>query len=227
MDVGAAIGGALPFAVGVALSPIPIVAVVLMLTTQRARLNGAVFIAGWLAGLAAVGAIALSIAGPADASSSGAPATWVSWLKVALGAVLLLVAALQFRNRPRNGDRVELPKWITRVNEVKPLQAAGLGVVMGGLNPKNLLLGVAAAAAIAQTGVSGGEQAIAYLVFTLVGTLGVGTPVGIYFAMGARSEKPLSELKDWMAQNNAVIMAVICVLIGVKLIGDAIGGLTA
>jgi hypothetical protein len=227
VDVGAAIGGALPFAVGVALSPIPIVAVVLILTTQRARVNGAVFIAGWLAGLAVVGAIALSIAGPADASSSGAPATWVSWLKVALGAVLLLVAALQFRNRPRNGDRVELPKWITRVNEIKPLPAAGLGVVMGGLNPKNLLLGVAAAAAIAQTGVSGGEQAIAYLVFALVGTLGVGTPVGIYFAMGARSEKPLSELKDWMAQNNAVIMAVICVIIGVKLIGDAIGGLTA
>ncbi|HZZ55532.1 MAG TPA: GAP family protein [Trebonia sp.] len=227
MDVGAAIGGALPFAVGVALSPIPIVAVVLILTTQRARVNGAVFIAGWLAGLAVVGAIALSIAGPADASSSGAPATWVSWLKVALGAVLLLVAALQFRNRPRNGDRVELPKWITRVNEIKPLQAAGLGVVMGGLNPKNLLLGVAAAAAIAQTGVSGGEQAIAYLVFALVGTLGVGTPVGIYFTMGARSEKPLSELKDWMAQNNAVIMAVICLVIGVKLIGDAIGGLTA
>jgi hypothetical protein len=227
VDVGAAIGGALPFAVGVALSPIPIVAVVLILTTQRARVNGAVFIAGWLAGLAAVGAIALSIAGPADASSSGAPATWVSWLKVALGALLLLVAALQFRNRPRNGDRLELPKWITRVNEIKPLQAAGLGVVMGGLNPKNLLLGVAAAAAIAQTGVSGGEQAIAYLVFALVGTLGVGTPVGIYFAMGARSEKPLSELKDWMAQNNGVIMAVICVLIGVKLIGDAIGGLTA
>jgi hypothetical protein len=227
VDVGAAIGGALPFAVGVAISPIPIVAVVLMLTTQRARVNGAVYIAGWLAGLAVIGAIALSIAGPADASSSGAPATWVSWLKVVIGAVLLLVAALQFRHRPRNGDRVELPKWIARVEEIKPLPAAGLGVVMGGLNPKNLLLGVAAAAAIAQTGISGGEQAIAYTVFALVGTLGVGTPVAIYFVMGARSEKPLSELKDWMARNNAVIMAVICLLIGVKLIGDAIGGLTA
>jgi hypothetical protein len=226
VDVGAAIGGTLPFAVGVAVSPIPIVAVVLMLTTQWARVNGAVFIAGWLAGLAVAGAIALSIAGPADASSSGAPATWVSWLKVVLGAALLLVAALQFRNRPRNGDRVELPKWMDRVNEIKPLPAAGLGV-LAGLNPKNLLLVAAAAAAIAQTGISGGEQAIAYLVFALVGTLGVGTPVGIYFALGARSAKPLSELKDWMAQNNAVIMAVICLIIGVKLIGDAIGGLTA
>lgn len=226
MGVGAAIGGALPLAVGVAVSPIPIVAVVLMLTTQRARVNGPVFIAGWLTGLAIIGAIALSIAGPADASSSGAPATWVSWLKVVIGAALLLVAALQFRSRPRSGDRVELPKWIARVDEIKPLPAAGLGVVMG-LNPKNLLLAVVAAAAIAQTGISGGEQAIAYAVFALVGTIGVGTPVGIYFAMGTRSEKTLSELKDWMAQNNAVIMAIICLIIGVKLIGDAITGLTA
>jgi Sap, sulfolipid-1-addressing protein len=225
VGVGAAIGGTLPFALGVALSPIPIIAVVLMLTTQRARVNGTVFIAGWLAGLAVAGAIALSIAGPADASSSGAPATWVSWLKVVLGAALLLIAALQFRNRPRKGDRVELPKWMDRVDQIKPLPAAGLGV-LSGLNPKNLLLVAAAAAAIAQTGISGGEQAIAYLVFALLGTLGVGTPVGIYFTMGARSEKPLSELKDWMAQNNAVIMAVICLIIGVKLIGDAIGGLT-
>jgi len=224
--MGAAIGGALPFAVAVALSPIPIIAVVLMLTTRLARVNGTVFIAGWLAGLAVVGVIALSIAGPADASSSGAPATWVSWLKVVLGAALLLVAALQFRNRPRSGDRVELPKWISRVNEIKPLPAAGLGVVMG-LNPKNLLLGVAAAAAIAQTGISAGEQAIAYLVFALVGTLGVGTPVGIYLAMGARSEQLLSDLKDWMAQYNAVITAVICLIFGVKLIGDAISGLAA
>ena len=101
--MGAAIGGALPLAVGVALSPIPIIAVILMLTTRRARVNGLVFIAGWLAGLAIVGAIALSITGPADASSSGAPATWVSWLKVVIGAALFLVAALQFRNRPRPG----------------------------------------------------------------------------------------------------------------------------
>ena len=71
--MGAAIGGALPFAVGVALSPIPIVAVVLMLTTQRARVNGAVFIAGWLAGLAVVGAIALSIAGPGTPARPALP----------------------------------------------------------------------------------------------------------------------------------------------------------
>ncbi|HEY3877702.1 MAG TPA: hypothetical protein VGM12_03810 [Trebonia sp.] len=38
--MGQAIGGALPLAVGVALSPVPVIAAVLMLTTRRARVNG-------------------------------------------------------------------------------------------------------------------------------------------------------------------------------------------
>jgi hypothetical protein len=96
---------------------------------------------------------------------------------------------------------------------------------MSGANPKNLLLAVAGAAAIAGTGISGGEQAIAYLIFVLIATLGVGIPVGIYFAMGARSQTLLAGLKDWMSAHNAVIMSVLCLIIAAKLIGDAITGL--
>jgi hypothetical protein len=40
--------------------------------------------------------------------------------------------------------------------------------------PRNLLLAVGGVAAIAQTGISGAEQAIAYLIFALVGTLAMG-----------------------------------------------------
>jgi hypothetical protein len=45
--------------------------------------------------------------------------------------------------------------------------------------------------------------------------------------MGARGKHILDGLRAWMARENAVIMAVICLLIGVKLIGDAITGFTA
>ena len=100
-------------------------------------------------------------------------------------------------------------------------------LLLGGVNPKNLLLAVSAGASIAQTGISGADQAIAYAVFALVGTIGVGTPVVIYFALGERSATMLAALKDWMGRHNAVIMAVLCLVIGVKLIGDAIGGLTS
>jgi Sap, sulfolipid-1-addressing protein len=223
--MGKAIGGSLPLAVGIALSPIPIIAVVLMLTSRKARINGPAFVLGWLIGLGIVGAIVLALAGPAGASKSGAPATWVSWVKIVLGILLLLVAARQFRSRPHGNEEPSMPKWMATIDKTTPPAAVGLAAVLSGANPKNLLLAVSGAAAIAGTGISGGQQAIAYAVFALIGTLGVGIPVGIYFAMGARSEKLLAGLKDWMSAHNAVIMSVLCLIIAAKLIGDAISSL--
>jgi hypothetical protein len=223
--MGAAIGQSLALAIGVALSPIPIIAVVLMLTTPRARTNGPAFVLGWLLGLGVVGAVVLALAGPGGASEQGQPATWVSWLKLLLGLGLLLVAARQFRGRPHQGEEASLPTWMGAIDRFTPPQALGGGAALAGANPKNLLLAVGGAAAIAQTGIAGGQQAIAYAVFTVVGTLGVGAPVGLYFAMGKRSAALLGRLKDWMGHNNAVIMAVLCLVIGVKLLGDALTGL--
>jgi hypothetical protein len=201
--------------------------VVLMLTTPRARTNGPAFVLGWLLGLGVVGAVVLALAGPGGASENGQPATWVSWLKLLLGVLLLLVAARQFRGRPHQGEEAPLPKWMGAIDRFTPPQALGGGAVLAGANPKNLLLAVGGAAAIAQTGIPGGQQAIAYAVFAVVGTLGVGAPVGIYLGMGKRSAELLGRLKDWMGQHNAVIMAVLCLVIGVKLLGDAISGLSA
>jgi hypothetical protein len=50
--------------------------------------------------------------------------------------------------------------------------------------------------------------------------------VVIYFVMGTRSRELLTKLKDWMAQHNAVIMSILCLVIGAKLIGDTISALT-
>ncbi|MGH3284464.1 MAG: GAP family protein, partial [Streptosporangiaceae bacterium] len=153
------------------------------------------------------------------------PATWVSWLKIILGTLLLLVAVRQFRSRPHGEEQAPLPKWMGAIDKFKPGTALGAGALLTAVNPKNLLLTIAGAAAIAQTGISGAQQAIAYTVFAVLGTIGVAIPVGIYFAMGKRSDDLLGKLKDWMGQNNAVIMSVLCLIIGVKLIGDAIGAL--
>ena len=108
--MGEAIGQSLPLAIGVALSPVPIIAVVLMLTTPRARANGPAFVLGWLVGLGVVGAVVLALAGPGGASEVGQPATGVSWLKLLLGLGLLLVAVRQFRGRPWADEEAPLPK---------------------------------------------------------------------------------------------------------------------
>ncbi len=59
--MGAAIGEMLPLAIGIAISPLPIIAVILILTTPKGRSNGLAFLGGWLLGLAAVGVIVLVV----------------------------------------------------------------------------------------------------------------------------------------------------------------------
>ena len=219
-----AIGHVLSLGVGVALSPLPIVAVVLMLATPRARANGPAFVVGWIAGLAIVGTIVLLVSSGADASDDGEPATWVSVLKLVLGALLVLFGIHTWRGRPR-GDDAELPKWMRTIDAVRAPKALAMGALLSGVNPKNLLLTVAAGAAIAHTGIDAGEQAIALAVFILLATLGVAAPVALYFALGDRSRKLLDDLRSWMEANNAAILAVLMLLIGAKLLGDGISAL--
>jgi hypothetical protein len=171
--VGQAIGQILSLAVGVAISPIPIIGVVLMLVTPRARANGPAFVLGWLIGLGIVGAIVLLVA-PSGTSDSGGPATWVSTLKLVLGALLVLMAAKQWRGRPHGDEQAATPKWMGAIDGFNAPKAFGAGAVLGD-----------------------------------------------------RAGPILERLKSWLAQNNGVIMAVLLLIIGVKLIGDAITGFSS
>ena len=217
-----AIGAILPLAVGVALSPIPIVAVVLMLATPGGRTNGIAFVAGWIVGLAVAGTLVLLASSGASASEGGEPASWVGWVKLALGALLLLVGARMWSKRPRGGAEPKLPGWMKTIDTFTAGRSVAMGVALSAINPKNLLIVVAAGAAIAQTGISASDQAIALAVFVVIGTLGPGLPLGIYFAMGERSKEILAGLRQWMVRHNSAIMTVLLGVIGIKLIGDGI-----
>lgn len=224
--MGQAIGDILPMAIGVAISPIPIIAVVLMLGTPQARANGPAFAAGWLAGLSIVGAIVLLLASGNAAEDDGSPAGWTSGLTLAIGVLFLLMAARIWRGRPAPGQEAEMPKWMQALDTFTAGKSLGAGFLLSAVNPKNLALTLAAAAAIAQTGISGGEEAVALGVFVVLGSLTILAPVVIYFAMGARAKHILGGLKAWMAAHNAAIMTVLLLVLGAKLIGDAIAGLS-
>jgi hypothetical protein len=222
--MGSAIGAVLPLALGVALSPIPIIAVVLILATPRGGVNGSSFLLGWLVGLSVVGTIVLLLSGGSGGSDGSGPATWVGVVSLLLGVALIVLAGLQWRRRPRGGT-VALPGWMASIDRFGPVKSAGLGLALSAANPKNLLITVGAAAAIAQAGVSPGGQAIALGLFVLLGTLGPGVPLAIYLGLGARSQRILERLRGWMAAHNTAIMCVLLVVIGLKLLGDGISAL--
>lgn len=225
--MGNAIGQLLPYAVGVALSPMPIIAMVLMLITPRARADGFMFLLGWIVGVAAAGAIVLAVVGSSSTSDNGAPATWVNVLKLVLGVLLLLVAVRQWQGRPAHDAPAEMPKWMNALDTLTPLKALGLGIVLSAVNPKNLVLIVGGATVVAQAELSTSDQVIAWVVFTLIATIGVAVPMIIYLVMGDRAADVLDRLRASMSHSNAAIMAVLCLIIGAKLIGDAISGFSA
>jgi threonine/homoserine/homoserine lactone efflux protein len=223
--VGAAIGQSLPVAVGVLISPLPIVAVVLMLVSERARANAGAFLVGWFVSVLVVVGLVAVLAGSAVPDDEGTP-LWAAIVKIVLGLLLLLVAVKQWRGRPREGVEPETPKWMAAIDGFTPGKALGLAVLLSAVNPKNLLLVVSGGAAIAAAAPGDTDaQVVAAVVFALVASVGVVTPLVIYLAMGDRAAAVLDGLKTWMIQNNAVIMAVLLLVIGAKMIGDGISAL--
>lgn len=220
--MGAAIGQSLPVAVGVLISPLPIVAVVLMLVSGRARANAFSFLAGWFVAVGAVTLVVALLAGAATPSASGPP-PWTAILKIVLGLLLLLLALTQWRGRPKAGTEPPAPRWMAAIDTFTPVKAAGLAVLLGAVNPKNLLLVVSGGAAIASAAPGDtNAQVVATVVFALVASVGVATPVFIYLFMGSRAATTLDELKAWMTHNNAVVMAVLLLVLGAKMLGDGI-----
>jgi threonine/homoserine/homoserine lactone efflux protein len=218
-----AIGDLLPSAVGVALSPIPIIAVILMLSTPKARTNGVAFTLGWIAGLLVVSIIVLVVASGADTSDTKSDV--VDWIKVALGVLFLVMAAGQWRKRPKKGEQPEMPKWMATIDQFTGGKSLLLGAALSGANPKNLALTLAASASIAQAGLSGGETTLAVVIFIVIGSLTVAGPVAIYLVAPAKADRPLAAVKEFMSDHNAAIMMVVLLVLGAKLLGNGIGGL--
>jgi len=219
------IGEMLTMAVGVALSPIPIIASVLLVSSARGRVNGPLFVLGCATSTAMIGGVLIATGVGSGTDDSGGPSTAASALRIVLGVVLLGMAARQWRGRPVADEDAPLPKWMGALDGFSPGRSLLLGIVVTGLNPKNLLLVVAGAAAVVSAGATEGEEAVAWAIFTLIAIVGVATPVVISFVMGDRSDELLGRLRTSMARNSGVIMAVIVLLIGVKLLGDGIAGL--
>jgi len=220
--MGHAVGDVLGHAAGVAVSPPAIIAIILILATPRGPLNGALFTFGWVLGLAVLGAIMLAIGGAGGASAHHHPATWVGALHLALGVLLVLFGAWEWRRRPRDAAQAQLPKWMAAIDRFTPLKALGLGLALSAANPKNAPLTISAGASISSAGIAVPQQIATLAIFVLIASLGVLAPLIVYLIMGERAKRMLGSWRDWSAQHNVVVMAVLFFVLGLKLIGDGI-----
>jgi Sap, sulfolipid-1-addressing protein len=97
-------------------------------------------------------------------------------------------------------------------------QALGLGLLLAGVNPKNLMLAAAAGAGLAQLGLATGDAVGSLIVFVIVGSLTIAGPVVYYLLGGDHAKARLDEMKNWLALHNDAVMAVLFLVFGVDLI---------
>ncbi|WP_190822662.1 GAP family protein [Saccharopolyspora pogona] len=221
--MGKVLGDVLGLAAGVAVSPLPIVAIILLLATPQGRLNGPLFAIGWVVGLSALGTVMLAIGGPAGASTHQQPATWVGGLKLALGVLLVLLGAWQWRRRIADTSQAQLPKWMAAIDRFTPIKIFGLGLALAAANLKNAPLTLAAGASISSAGLPVGQQIASLAVFVIIASLGLLAPLGLVLFMGERAMNVLGAWRDWAVRHNTAVMAVLFFILGLKLFGDGLG----
>jgi threonine/homoserine/homoserine lactone efflux protein len=225
--MGPVIGDLLPLAVGVAISPIPIIAVILMLLSRQAGKTSTGFLFGWVVGIVVVTVVVLLLVGQAGNTSQGEPSTASSVIKLVLGVLLMLMGLRQWQSRPKGGETGTMPKWMSAIDSFTFGRALVLGFLLSAVNPKNLLMCLGAGTTIGAAHLSGGDDVVVVAIFTVIAASTVAIPVIGYLSARERMANPLSELRAWLTQNNAAVMAVVLLIIGVALLGKGIGGLTA
>jgi threonine/homoserine/homoserine lactone efflux protein len=217
------IGEILPLALGVAISPVPIIAAILILLSPKAKSTSIGFLFGWVLGIVVAVVVFTLLASVLPEADEDTSKPVAGTLKIVFGLLLLLLAAKQWRSRPSGDTEPPLPRWMGAIDTMSPARALGLGLLLSGVNPKNLLMGAAAGLAIGSANLSLNGSVVAVGVFTLIAASTVAIPVIAYLLASARMAAPLESLRTWLVHNNATVMAVLLLVIGVLLCGKGIG----
>ncbi|OFB41945.1 hypothetical protein BA059_06060 [Mycolicibacterium sp. (ex Dasyatis americana)] len=210
----------IPLAMVVALSPLSIIPAVLVLHSPRPRPAGLSFLAGWFLGLTALTAIFVGVSGLFGQLDE--PPTWASWLRIVVGAALIVFGAYRYLTRAKSEHS---PKWMASLSKLTPARAGAAGAVLTVVNPKVLFICVAAGLAIGTAGLGQPGVWAAGLYFVLAAGSTVALPILAYAVSGQRLDPALARLKEWMERNHAVLVAAILVVIGLLVLYKGIHAL--
>jgi hypothetical protein len=219
-----AIGEFLPMSIGLALSPIPVAAVIGILLSGRPA-NALPFLIGWILGILSVGFVVFAI--PGLDTDSGEPTELSGWIRVALGVGFLIFAAYKWKRRPKTDAPAEPPKALSMLDSYGPGKTAITAFLFSALNPKGFVLTFTAAAAIHYSIATLSGRSIALVIYTIIASLNVLIPVIGYSLFSEKIRPALLDWKDWLIRNNAALMEFLLIVFGALIIGNGLRVLSA
>lgn len=220
------IGDILGLGIGVALSPVQVIAGIALLFTPRARTNGPAFALGWTLSLLAVTALITALVDTADVSSDESSSDLLNAVKIFIGMAFLAAAARQWSKYRYPNREAGLPAWMDTLDTFTAARAFGLGALSAAVNPKVLALTFSAAVTIGQAGLDRSDEWLAIAVFVAISSVTVIAPVTYYLAAGESAARSLAQLRDWLSIHQAAIVAVVFLVIGAVVLGQGLAGLS-
>jgi hypothetical protein len=200
-----------PMIIGLLLSPIPIAALIIMLMTAHARRNGLAFITGWLLGIFGVGLVVISF--PSLGAGSGGPLPYARLIRIILGMTLISWAIYTTVKRYRILIP-ETPRFFQKLDHIKATKAFGVGLLVSAGNIKNLGFSAAAALILNKAPLEFWQSFSYLLSYTLVGSITVLIPIGLYFLMQHKADPILKVWKGWLIQNHTYVLSAVVAFVG-------------
>ena len=207
-----ALGISLPLALGIAAAPWAIITLMILLLTPRAVTNAYAFLIGWFIGLILVGIVVIN--SPGLMNDSGEPSRLMGWIRLGMGTVFLVFSFFLFKKIPKGRDQQTIPKWIEKVDSFGIFHASGIGFFHSTLNLKNSSMVVVGAAAIGRHGLNSGQEIVALLLFSLIASLGVLTPLTIFLLFRKNTELIFGKIKIWILKNRVLVLLLILIIFG-------------
>jgi hypothetical protein len=215
--MGAVMGQLLVSALGVAVSPLPIGATVVVLLAGDRRSTSLGLLVGWLTGIALVLVGAGSLGRIVAVERGGrSPALWA--LSLVVGVLAVAVAARTWRTRRAPGAEPRVPAWVATVGALPPSRTAAVGLLLAGANPKVLALVLPVGIGLAAAPLSAGEELLAGAAFVLLAGSTVLVPVALRLVAGHGADPALVAMRAVLIRHGAAISSVVLLVVGAVLV---------
>jgi hypothetical protein len=217
--MGDAIAHVVGPALAIGFSPVPILAILVVLTSGGPRRNGALLLAGWAAALAVAGTVTTLLL---DGTTEASDTTGTAVARIVVGVALLGLALLQWR---QGFERKEEAAWVARIARLRGRQALAAGAVLVATNVKNVPLLVLAAGQLAAHDHGATATAGALTVLVLVGSAGMAAPVLVSELAGARATPVLERWRGRLERHARAVVVAVFALVGLALVADGVASL--
>jgi threonine/homoserine/homoserine lactone efflux protein len=214
------------------LEPIPLSAMILLLAADRGVLKGVGFVLGWMLTLVVIVAVTVLVTQGRPPAPASAPSTAVLAVKLACGAILVLIGYRR-RDSLRRSDQAagtpqaqptapKQPKWMASIDRVNPLTAAGVAFVV-----QPWVLVAAGLSTIADAKLSNPLEYFWVFAFCLWCTTSYLT-MEIYALVRPDTVRDrLRALLEWINQHRDQAIAILSLVLGLYIMAKSISGLVS